>query len=211
MKNLIAMIITTVMLLGAAQAGAGNLADYEQKEQEAIDAYEKGDYATALHIWKPRAEEESIKHQILVGGMYLRGEGTTQNYGEAAKWLSKAAIRGLAVIPKIRDIRKHRLQHMKEQTAVEKRIIDTLKSEVMILTASIADAQVKLGVMYYKGWGVIQDNVTAHMWFNIASSLDNKLAGKSRDAAGRTMTPAAIEEAQRRAKICVKSEGKNCD
>jgi TPR repeat protein len=33
-----------------------------------------------------------------------------------------------------------------------------------------ADAQSNLGVMYGKGQGVMQDNVYAHMWWNIAAS-----------------------------------------
>jgi len=33
-----------------------------------------------------------------------------------------------------------------------------------------AKAQYNLGIMYGEGEGVIQDNVYAHMWFNIAAS-----------------------------------------
>ena len=33
-----------------------------------------------------------------------------------------------------------------------------------------ADAQNHLGVKYADGEGVLQDNVTAHMWFNIAGA-----------------------------------------
>jgi TPR repeat protein len=31
-------------------------------------------------------------------------------------------------------------------------------------------AQRNLGFMYQGGWGVLQDNVMAHMWYNIASA-----------------------------------------
>ena len=31
-------------------------------------------------------------------------------------------------------------------------------------------AHTKLGVMYSLGYGALQDNVRAHMWFNIAAS-----------------------------------------
>ena len=44
-----------------------------------------------------------------------------------------------------------------------------------------AIAQYNLGVLYYTGEGVIQDNVYAHMWWNIAASSGDKGAVKKRD------------------------------
>jgi hypothetical protein len=52
------------------------------------------------------------------------------------------------------------------------------------------------------------------MWFNIsgAQSLTrSRPAVENRDNIAKTMTPAVIEEAQRRARICVKPNYKNCD
>ena len=36
-----------------------------------------------------------------------------------------------------------------------------------------ADAQNNIGAAYLLGEGVLMDNITAHMWFNIASAWDN--------------------------------------
>lgn len=74
-----------------------------------------------------------------------------------------------------------------------------------------APAQNNLGTMYDKGLGVIQDNETAHMWFNISSARGDKQGAENRDIIAKRMTPVAIEEAQRRAKRCMKSNYKNCD
>ncbi len=78
-----------------------------------------------------------------------------------------------------------------------------------------AKAQLQLGNMYHKGegWGVPQDYIQAHMWFNLAAA--NRLA----DVEGRAslarynveelMTPAQIAEAQRLAREWKpKKEGK---
>ena len=58
--------------------------------------------------------------------------------------------------------------------------------------------------MYFKGQGVPQDYVQAHMWMNLAASRargsDQKTYADARDALARIMTPAQIAEAQRRAR-----------
>ena len=68
----------------------------------------------------------------------------------------------------------------------------------------LADAQVNLGVMYDNGLGVPQDDVQAHMWFNLAAlrrtGEARERAVQGRDAAAARMTPAQIAEAQRLAR-----------
>ena len=65
-------------------------------------------------------------------------------------------------------------------------------------------AQYNLGVMFGDGRGVSQDNILAHMWFNIAvSALEGKGrndAVKDRDLVASKMTPAQIAEAERLAR-----------
>ncbi len=72
-------------------------------------------------------------------------------------------------------------------------------------------AQNNLGRAYAKGQGVIQDNVYAHMWFNIAaSSGESKNASKNRDIVAKRMTPAQIAAAQKLARECVRKKYKGC-
>ena len=59
-----------------------------------------------------------------------------------------------------------------------------------------ASAQSNLGRMYGNGEGVLQDNVYAHMWFNIASSNGSETARENRDIAAKRMTPNQLAEAQ---------------
>ena len=73
-----------------------------------------------------------------------------------------------------------------------------------------ADAQYNLGVMYGIGQGIIQDNVYAHMWGNIASSNGNENGGKLRDFVEKKMTPSQIETAQKLARKCVLKKYKWC-
>jgi len=59
-----------------------------------------------------------------------------------------------------------------------------------------ARAQYNLGWMYANGKGVIQDNLYAHMWSNIAASQGHEDAANNRDIIAKSMTPSQIEKAQ---------------
>jgi hypothetical protein len=74
----------------------------------------------------------------------------------------------------------------------------------------VAFAQSNLGVMYGTGQGVIQDNVYAHMWLNIAASSGHKSASKNRDIIAKRMTPSQLEKAQDLARECVRKNYKGC-
>jgi len=74
-----------------------------------------------------------------------------------------------------------------------------------------AGAQTNLGNAYGRGQGVIQDNVYAHMWFNIAASSGRfKIASKNRDNIAKRMTPSQLEKAQDLARECVRKKYKGC-
>ena len=76
--------------------------------------------------------------------------------------------------------------------------------------AGNAVTQFMLGVMYDNGLGVLQDNVMAHMWYNISSANGNDKAGEWRDERAGLMTSAAIEKAQGMAHECMSSGYQNC-
>ena len=67
-----------------------------------------------------------------------------------------------------------------------------------------ARAQYNLGFAYHTGEGVPQDAVEAHMWFNLAASrlsgADRERSVGARDRVAGPMTPADLNEAQRRAR-----------
>ena len=67
-----------------------------------------------------------------------------------------------------------------------------------------AMAQFSLGVMYYKGQGVPEDYVQAHMWVNLATSTSqgeqNEKFAKARKLIAEQMTSAQISDAQRLAR-----------
>jgi uncharacterized protein len=73
-----------------------------------------------------------------------------------------------------------------------------------------AEAQYNLGIKYAEGQGVPQDNVYAHMWFNLAAVDGSKDASKNRDIIAKRMTTADISKAQSLARECLKKNYKGC-
>ena len=74
-----------------------------------------------------------------------------------------------------------------------------------------AYAQYNLGLKYASGRGVPQDNVTAHMWFNIAGANGDEFGRDFREIIERKMTPFYVSEAQKRARICMATNYTDCE
>ena len=55
------------------------------------DAYEEGDYTTALKEWRPLAEQGNASAQFYLGYLYKMGQGITQDYKKALKWYRLSA------------------------------------------------------------------------------------------------------------------------
>jgi len=68
------------------------LADF----QAGMDAYQRGDYATAYREFLPLAEQGDAEAQNNLGAMYVNGKGVLQDYAEALKWFRLAAEQGVA-------------------------------------------------------------------------------------------------------------------
>jgi TPR repeat protein len=60
----------------------------------AEDAYERGDYSTAITIYKKLAEQGDAYVQAMAGAMCHHGEGTPQDYKAAIKWYTQSAEQG---------------------------------------------------------------------------------------------------------------------
>jgi TPR repeat protein len=65
--------------------------------------------------------------------------------------------------------------------------------------------------MYAGGKGVPQDDIAAHMWYNIAAANGSKNAPENRDLVAKGLSSADIMEAQKRATRCLESGYKDCD
>lgn len=78
-----------LLLAGVQTAFAGPVED-------GASAYEKGDYDTALKLWRPLAEQGDAEAQRSLGQMYDFGRGVAKDDAQATQWYLKAAEQGNA-------------------------------------------------------------------------------------------------------------------
>ncbi len=103
------LVLAAVMVLAASQAWADLKAG--------VEAYERGDYATALTEFRPLAQQGDADAQFIVGAMYDRGEGVPKDQVKAHMWFSLAAAQGYEVARKSRDILAGRMTPAQIATA----------------------------------------------------------------------------------------------
>jgi TPR repeat protein len=80
-------LIATVQILGLLGALAGPWED-------GMAAYNRGDYAPAMQLFRPLARQGNAKAQAAIGAMYRKGQGVAKSSAHAFMWLSIAAARG---------------------------------------------------------------------------------------------------------------------
>jgi TPR repeat protein len=183
-------LVSGVLLLALiGLAAAGPLEDGQA-------AYRKGDYATALQILRPLAEQGNASAQTALGVIYEHGQGVPQDFVQAVIWYGEAAYQADP------DAQSNLGTMYANGWGVEQ---DYAQAVVMYRQAGErgnAGAQSNLGLMYEHGQGVPQDYVSAHMWLNLAAasratdSAARDQAAKERDMLAAKMTPAQIAEAQ---------------
>jgi TPR repeat protein len=79
--------VFVAVLFSASSAFAGD-------KYDCLDAYNGQNYTEALRLCRPLAEQGEFAAQNVLGLMYLKGRGVSQNDFEAAKWFRKAAEQG---------------------------------------------------------------------------------------------------------------------
>jgi len=162
--------------------------------EDALDAAERSDYATAIRLWRPLADKGEVDAQYNLGVVYDKGQGVTRDYAVAVSWFRKAADQGFAAAQLSLGVMYENGLGVPQDftTAVSwyRRAADQGNTA----------AQLNLGVMYDSGWGVTQNHVIAHMWFSLAAATGDSDAARNRDIAAAKLTPAQI--AQTRRLIC---------
>ena len=159
-----------------------------------LDAYDRGDFATALREWKPLAEAGMARAQYGMGVIYDNGEGVKQDHAAAARWYRLAAEQGYA------SAQTKLALKFRNGDGETRDYAEAVKWYRLAAEQGEAEAQNSLGFLYGNGRGVAQDYVYAHMWFNLAAAQSHELAEKNREIIAGKMTAADISEAHRLAR-----------
>ena len=203
-KHLILIILSLILVVPAVYAD-----DY----QDGVDAFDKKDFKAALKKLKPLAEKGHARAQNKLGVMYVNGQGVSQDYKEAFKWLLKSAEQKNLAAQRLIRASYHKLhKEVAEQgDSYAQRFLGDSYYLGLGVTQDYAEAakwykktaeqgdsvsQIILGAMYEKGKGISKDFVEAYKWFSISGETGNgrmyiEKLGK------RKMTTAQIAEGQK--------------
>ena len=99
-SRLIPMAAVALVLAGCGPSGALKTAKTDEEASAVspqyaagLAAYVKGDYTTALRLWRPIAEQGVAEAQLSVADIY-KNNLTPPEYVNAVKWYRKAAEQG---------------------------------------------------------------------------------------------------------------------
>jgi len=158
-------------------------ADFES----AMRAYEKKDYAGAFKEFAVVAEEGNMEAQLIVGKMYMIGQGVDKDSEQAIKWFKAAADQGNADA-------QFFLGAM--YLLPQRDIPEGIKWLKFSADQGMQDAQFLLGMAYLKGQNFAHDLVQADMWLQLAAAQGGGFYQRQRDEAERQMTADQIAQAK---------------
>jgi TPR repeat protein len=131
-----------------------------QSVRAGIDAWQKGDAAAAVGIWRPLAEKGDVDAAFNLGQAYRLGKGVPLDFAQAQNWLERAARKGhvdaSATLGLLLFQNGNRVSGMR-----------------WLKTAAAAGeprALLMVGTAMYNGDGVPQDPITAYAYVSRAAA-----------------------------------------
>ena len=134
--------------------------------QAGQDAYERGDYATALKEWQPLAEAGNGEAAERLGILYFMGEGVPKDNAEAFRWYHLAAEQGRLHAQATLALSYETGRGLTKEKDLR---------EAFRLYSNVAEQsgeaifQKKVGDFYTKGQGVPQDYAQGRNWYRKAA------------------------------------------
>ena len=154
-KPQVSAIWAALLLATAAPAWADNTTQFEQ----AMAAYNAGNYKQAFYLLQPLAQQGDAMAQNNLGAMYNNGQGVVQSYQQAMAWFQKAANHGDAA-------GQHNLGEMYEKgQGIAQNYQQALAWYQKAANQGVAGAQYNLGFIYATGQGLAQDFQQAKAWW----------------------------------------------
>lgn len=158
-------------IFGTAAADAFN---------DGVSAYQRGDYATAIRLFRALADQGNVLAQIGLGDIYRHGQGVPQDDALAASWYRKAAEQGNAAAQT--ELGVFYLGMHDEHADVQ--AIQWFRKAA---DQGNAKAQAELGELYFEGHGVPQDYAQSATWYRkaVAQVITSSVKPSSEKEGGR--------------------------
>jgi|TARA_B110000908_G_scaffold8742_1_gene10805 TPR repeat protein len=169
-----------------------------------LEAYQAGDFKTALAQWLLFAEQGNASAQSNLALMYEHGKGVVQNHQSAVHWYTLAAEQGEAVA-------QANLGAMYDTgRGVAENDSTAIKWLNLAAAQGYAHAQAYLGVMYVNGEGVTADYLRAYMWWSLAADNGDQPSAQYKQSIASKMSPDHLIKAQQMATKCFNSGYDDC-
>lgn len=131
--------------------------------QAGLDAYNRGDFTTALKEWQPLAEQGEANSQYNMGLLYARGQGVAQDYQEALAWYEKAAEQGVPAAEYNLGVMYANGQGVAaNQEQAEKWFLKAAEK-------GVGEAVTGLATIYSEGEGAFKNYTEAEKWYRQAA------------------------------------------
>lgn len=150
MRNLLLGLMIGAMALPAAA----------QSVRAGIEAWQRGDTAEAVAIWKPLAEKGDADAAFNLGQAYRLGKGVVINLAEAQNWLDRAARKG----------------HVDAQATLGLLLfqngnrVSAMRWLNLAAEAGDARALLMVGTALYNGDGIPEDHIKAYAYVSRAAA-----------------------------------------
>lgn len=181
--QLFSLYVSSILLCAGLSAGA-DLASAKR-------FYEQKDYLTAFKELAPLAHGGNAEAQLILGKMYMMGQGVPKDSDQANKWLKAAAMQGNADAQFFLGS-FYLLPH--------RDIAEGVKWLRISAEQGNQDAQLLLGKAYLQGAKEFpRDPVLAEMWLRLAAKDNLEFYENALRAAEREMTPQQIAKGKAQA------------
>ena len=171
---------------------------------DGLQAYNSGDFKTALAEWTPLAEQGNASAQYNLGVMYHKGQGVLKSDKTAVKWFSLSGEQGHAAA-------QYNLSIMYNKgEGVLKNDKTATKWNALAAENGNVEAQFFAGGRFEFGMGSLIDTKRAYMWYSIAAYNGSDDGLEYRDSIAKKMTPTQIDKAQDMSSRCLKSNYTDC-
>jgi TPR repeat protein len=150
--------------------------------QKGLDAYNSGDYETALTEFQPLADSGDAVGQFGLAQMYGNGFGVMMDDALAIKWYTLAADQGHAQA-------QNNLAVMHQNGwGVPQSDEEAIRLFAGAAEQGIIEAMMALGRFYAMDLSADYDPLLAYKWFSLASKLDNIDASAKRKTIAAKLT-----------------------
>ena len=141
--------------------------------QEAIAAYETGDFEKARQLWEPLANQGNAQAQYSVAVLYHKGQGRAEDFSKALEWYRKAAEQD-----HVNSLFNLGVAYW-EGRSVTRDLTEAVRWWRRAAELEYGAAQHNLATAYYLGQGVEKDQQQAVAWFQRAAANGYTRADKA--------------------------------